>query len=36
MGLAIVTRVLDAHQGLVELTDRPGGGAEFRILLPAT
>ena len=36
MGLAIVTRVLDARQGLVELTDRPGGGAEFCILLPAT
>lgn len=35
LGLAIAARVVDAHQGMIELLERAGGGAEFRILLPA-
>lgn len=35
LGLAIAARVVDAHEGMIELSERAGGGAEFRILLPA-
>jgi len=34
LGLAIAARVVDAHHGMIELSERSGGGAEFRILLP--
>lgn len=34
LGLAIVADLVAAHGGTVELTDRPGGGALFRVLLP--
>jgi two-component system, NtrC family, sensor histidine kinase HydH len=34
LGLAIAARVVDAHDGLIELRDAQGGGAEFTILLP--
>jgi signal transduction histidine kinase len=35
LGLAIVEQVARAHNGKVEIDDRPGGGAVFRAMLPA-
>lgn len=35
IGLALVAETVATHQGGVECTDRPGGGARFRIRLPA-
>ena len=35
LGLAMVRQTVLAHRGEVELADAPGGGAEFRIFLPA-
>ena len=35
LGLALVARHAAAHGGCAEVTDRPGGGARFRIELPA-
>ncbi len=35
LGLAIVKAVADAHGGRVELSDADGGGARFRVTLPA-
>jgi signal transduction histidine kinase len=35
LGLAIVEQVVHAHQGRIEVEERPGGGAIFRVLLPA-
>ncbi|MEP7133139.1 MAG: ATP-binding protein, partial [Acidobacteriota bacterium] len=35
LGLAIVEQVVRAHQGRIEVEDRPGGGAIFRAVLPA-
>lgn len=32
LGLAIVQRIVSAHGARIEVGDRPGGGAEFRIL----
>jgi two-component system, LuxR family, sensor kinase FixL len=35
LGLAIVRRIVEAHEGKIELTDlHPGSGAEFVITLP--
>jgi len=34
LGLAIVAAIVDGHAGRIELYDRPGGGAVFRVLLP--
>jgi two-component system OmpR family sensor kinase len=34
LGLAIVAAIVDAHHGLVEAANAPGGGAEFVVLLP--
>ncbi len=34
LGLAIVARQVHAHAGRVYVTDRPGGGARFVVLLP--
>jgi two-component system OmpR family sensor kinase len=34
LGLWIVGRMVAAHHGSIEVTDRPGGGALFRVLLP--
>ncbi|MHA1565778.1 MAG: sensor histidine kinase [Alphaproteobacteria bacterium] len=36
LGLSIVRRIIDAHQGTIEVTDVPGGGARFllRLSLP--
>ncbi|GGC42257.1 histidine kinase [Siccirubricoccus deserti] len=35
LGLAIVQRVADLHRGSIEVEDAPGGGALFRLRLPA-
>ena len=34
IGMAIVSRVVDAHQGLVRVKSRPGRGAAFTLWLP--
>ena len=34
LGLAIVEQVANAHQGLVHVLARPGGGTIFRVELP--
>ncbi|MER5453319.1 HAMP domain-containing sensor histidine kinase [Micromonospora sp. NPDC002389] len=34
LGLAIVAALVSVHQGSVEVTDTPGGGATFRVRLP--
>jgi signal transduction histidine kinase len=34
LGLAIVEQVAKAHQGLVHVLERPGGGTIFRVLIP--
>ena len=35
LGLAICQSIVLAHGGSMQLTDRPGGGARFSVLLPA-
>ena len=35
LGLALVRQHAAAHRGTVSITDRPGGGARFCVLLPA-
>jgi signal transduction histidine kinase len=35
LGLAIAARIADAHQGAIEVADRPGGGSVFTVRLPA-
>ncbi|HEV2602427.1 MAG TPA: PAS domain S-box protein [Microvirga sp.] len=34
IGLSISRSVIDSHGGRIELGDRPGGGAQFRVVLP--
>ena len=36
LGLAVVHRAVEAHDGAVMVEEGPDGGAEFRILLPGT
>jgi signal transduction histidine kinase len=35
LGLSIVRRLVDAHDGHIDLTTPPGGGTCFRVSLPA-
>ena len=35
IGLAVVAELVDAHHGTVHVANRPGGGAEFTVTLPA-
>jgi signal transduction histidine kinase len=34
LGLAIVRKIVDAHDGRIDVSLRPGGGAVFRVTLP--
>ena len=33
-GLSITARIVEEHAGPIEIDDAPGGGAQFRVLLP--
>jgi two-component system sensor histidine kinase HydH len=35
LGLAVAKRIADLHRGNIEVLDAPGGGTEFRVLLPS-
>ncbi len=35
LGLAIAYRVIQTHQGLVQVNSEPGAGTEVRVTLPA-
>jgi two-component system OmpR family sensor kinase len=36
LGLAICKRIVDGHGGTIAVEDRPGGGARFLVVLPAS
>lgn len=36
LGLAIVKSIVDRHKGTISVLETPGGGATFRVVLPAT
>jgi signal transduction histidine kinase len=36
LGLAIVRKIVDAHDGRIDLSSRPGGGTRFRVTLPVS
>jgi signal transduction histidine kinase len=36
LGLAIVRKIVDAHDGRIDMTTPPGGGTAFRVTLPVT
>jgi signal transduction histidine kinase len=34
LGLAIIRKIVDAHDGRIDVSERPGGGTVFRVTLP--
>jgi two-component system nitrogen regulation sensor histidine kinase GlnL len=36
LGLAIVRKIVDAHDGRIDVSARPGGGTQFRVTLPVS
>jgi two-component system, NtrC family, sensor histidine kinase HydH len=36
LGLAVAKRIIDLHNGRIQIIAPPGGGAEFQVLLPAS
>jgi signal transduction histidine kinase len=36
LGLPIVRKIVDAHDGRIDLAVAPGGGARFRVTLPVS
>jgi signal transduction histidine kinase len=36
LGLAIVRKIVDAHDGRIDMTSRPGAGTKFRVALPVS
>jgi two-component system nitrogen regulation sensor histidine kinase GlnL len=34
LGLAIVRKIVDAHDGRIDVGARPGGGTRFRVTIP--
>lgn len=34
LGLAIIRKIVDAHDGRIDVSARPGGGARFRVTIP--
>ena len=36
LGLAIVRKIVDAHDGRIDVSARPGGGTRFRVTLPVS
>jgi signal transduction histidine kinase len=36
LGLPIVRKIVDAHDGRIDLTSAPGGGTRFRVMLPVS
>ena len=35
LGLALVTQIVRSHGGRLEVTETPGGGATFSLLIPS-
>jgi len=36
LGLAIVRKIVDAHDGRIDISSRPGAGTRFRVTLPVS
>ena len=36
LGLAIVRKIVDAHDGRIDVSSTPGAGTRFRVTLPVT
>ena len=36
LGLSIVRKIVDAHEGRIDLVSRPGRGTRFRVTLPVS
>jgi len=35
LGLSLVSKIVDDHRGWIRISSEPGGGARFRVFLPA-